>query len=187
MQQWAPRLRDDLGLSIEASNALATTIAEDVRALPEDLRRAVISSTPVALKERLDELIAFQSFMDIASAIPNRPALTRAQVIVQNYVCFVYLGDSCFRVLRRGAPTGSTVKRCCRFLTDNPVRAFRNAVAHGNWQYAPDFSGLIFWARKGDDRNQAPEQFQVSQNELNFWQSLARVTAYAAYVTLGAS
>ena len=187
MQQWAPRLRDDLGISVEASNTLATTIAEEVRSLPEDLREDVFLSTPVALKERLDELLAFQSFMDIVSAIPNRPPLTRAQVIVQNYVCFVYLGDSCFQVLRRRAPTGSTVKRCCRFLTDNPVRAFRNAVAHGNWQYAPDFSGLIFWARKGDNSNEVLEQFQVSQNELNFWQSLARVTAYAAYVTLGPS
>ncbi len=89
--------------------------------------------------------------MDMVGNIPNMPQLTRAQVIVQNYICFVYLGEACFQVLRREAPTGSTVKRCCRFLTDNPVRAFRNAVAHGNWKYTPEFSGLEFWARKGGD------------------------------------
>src|SRR5438874_2367044 len=33
MQRWAPRLRDDLGISIEASNALATSIAADIRVL----------------------------------------------------------------------------------------------------------------------------------------------------------
>jgi len=41
-----------------------------------------------------------------------------------------------------------------RYLTDDPVRAFRSVVAHGNWQYAPDFSALAYWARKGDDFRQ---------------------------------
>jgi len=187
MQPWAPRLRDDLGISIDASNALATSIAEDVCALPQDVRAAVLSSTPISLGQRLDELRAFQAFMDMASGIPDKPHLRRAQVIVQNYMCFVYLGDACFKVLRKGSPSGSTLNRCCRFLNDNPVRAFRNAVAHGNWSYTAGFHGLAFWARKGDDPNEAPAQFQVSQNDLNFWQSLARCTAYATYTTLEAS
>lgn len=184
MQTWAPRLRDDLGVSLGASQALATSIEEDVIGLPAEVRALVISATPVALRERLDELKAFQAFMDVASGSFGMPHVVRAQVIVQNYICFVYLGDACFRVLRREAPARSTVRRCCQFLTDNPVRAFRNAVAHGNWQYKPDFSGLVFWARKGDDPNEAPSRFEVSQNDMNFWQSLARCTAYAAYTTL---
>jgi hypothetical protein len=51
----------------------------------------------------------------------------------------------------------------------------------------PDYSGLVFWARKGDDPTQDPSRFEVSQNDLNFWQSLARCTAYAAFTTLDAS
>jgi hypothetical protein len=68
------------------------------------------------------------------------------------------------------APAGTVVKQSRRFLTDNPVRAFRNAVAHGNWQHKPDFCGLAFWARRGDDPMEALTEFEVSQNELNVWQ-----------------
>jgi hypothetical protein len=187
MQAWGPRLRDDLGVSPESSLALATSIAEDVRALSDGAREAVLAATLVPIRLRLEELSAFQAFMDTAANVPDMPQLTRAQVIVQNYVCFVYLGDACFRVLRREALAGSTLKRCCRFLTDNPVRAFRNAVAHGNWRYLDDFSGLVFWARKGDDPDEAPAQFTVSQRDLNFWQALSRCTAYAAYESLVAA
>jgi hypothetical protein len=187
MQAWGPRLRDDLGVAPEASVALATSIAADVRALPAGARISVLEATPVAIRHRVDELKAFQAFMDAAGNVPDTPYLTRAQVIIQNYVCFVYLGDACFRVLRREAPRGSTLKRCCRFLTDNPVRAFRNAVAHGNWRYLDDFSGLVFWARKGDDPGEPLAELTVSQNDLSFWQSLSRCTAYAAYTSLDAA
>lgn len=187
MQRWAPRLRDDLGVSVEASNALATSISSDVRVLSALARASLVSATPVPLKQRVDELVAFQAFMDTSASMKLTPPLTRAQVIVQNYVCFVYLGDACFRVLAQESAPGCTVRRCCRFLTDNPVRAFRNAMAHGNWAYKPDFSGLVFWARKGADPKEELSEFDVSQNELNFWQSLARCTAYAAYTTLEAS
>ena len=118
--------------------------------------------------------------MDEMSAMSHGPHLVRAQVVVQNYVCFVYLQESCFVALRRESPAGSTLRRCCSFLTNNRVRSFRNAVAHGNWEYRPDFSGLVYWARKDSDRDQLPTMFEVSQLELDFWQSLARCTAYAA-------
>jgi hypothetical protein len=186
MQQWAPRLRDDLGVSVAASLTLATSIAEDVRALSAEARAAVIASTPVSLRQRLDELAAFQIFMDDVATTRSRPHLVRAQVVIQNYVCFVYLGEACFKVLRHESQASSTLKRCCTYLTDNPVRAFRNAMAHGNWQYSPDFSGLIYWARKGSDPGEVLGEFEVSQLELDFWQSLARCTAYAAYTALEA-
>lgn len=186
MRTWSPRLRDDLGVSLEVSNALATAIASDVRGLSPKTRASLLSATPVPLKQRVEELVAFQAFMDAAASIKGVPSLTRAHVIVQNYVCFAYLGDACFRILAKASPSGCTVKRCCRFLTDNPVRAFHNSIAHGNWSYTPDFTGLVFWARKGADHREALSKFEVSQNELNFWQSL-RCTAYAAFTTLEAS
>jgi len=119
--------------------------------------------------------------MDLVHDNPGHPGLTRAQVIAQNYISFVYLGDACFKTIRKCAPTGSVTKRCCRFLTDNPVRAFRNAVAHANWKYKSDFSGLIFWSRKGNDPTEEPSRFEVSQVDLGFWQALARCVAYVAY------
>ncbi len=135
----------------------------------------------VGIPTRLEELNAFQAFMDQVSGNQLNPAFVRAQVITQNYVCFVYLGESCFKVLQKHTPSGSTTRKCCRFLTDNPVRAFRNAIAHANWRYNEDFTGLNFWARKGSDTNEPVVSFQVSQLELGFWQALARCVSYVAF------
>lgn len=186
MQQWGSRLRDDLGIPAVPSNTLATAIADEVRSLDPESKAAVVDSSPVPLRCRLDELAAFQRFMDETSSVRREPHTVRAQVVVQNYICFVYLGESCFLALRRGSPAGSTLRRCCEFLTDNPVRSFRNAVAHGNWRYNRDFSGLVFWARKGSGRDEPLVESEVSQLELDFWQSLARCTAYASFTVLAA-
>ena len=124
--------------------------------------------------------------MDLASTIPGKPAITRAQVIVQNYVCFVYLDEACFRALRKTSKPGSVTRRCCEYLTDNPIRAFRNAIAHSNWTYTPDFRGLVYWARKGSDPYEALFRFEVAQRELDFWQALSRGVAYAAYTSIEA-
>ena len=126
------------------------------------------AASRVPLWDRIEELTAFQKFMDNASAVHGRPEITRAQVIVQNYVCLF------------------TSKRpvCCKFLTDNPVRAFRNAIAHANWTYAPDFGRLVFWARKGANQNEPLSRFKVSQNDLDFCLKLSRGVAYAAYTVL---
>jgi hypothetical protein len=132
----------------------------------------------------MEELIAFQGFMDHVRELGDSPVVVRAQVVYQNYICFVYLGESCFNVLKKELPSSSTAKKCCKFLTDNPVRAFRNAVAHANWRYLPDFSGLEFWAQKGAEPNEPMVHFEVSQNDLGFWQAVARATAYAAFLSL---
>ena len=86
-------------------------------------------------------------------------------------------------MLRRELPSGSTTKRCCKFLTDNPVRPFRNAIAHSNRRYLSDFSGLKFWTKKGNDPDERPSKFVVAQAKLSFWQSLAKCTAYASYLS----
>ncbi len=185
MQRWATRLRDDLRIDPPESNRLATTIANEVAALPDESKRQARESSPFPLATRVEELVAFQGFMDqMRDSSVHGPVLVRSQVVYQNYICFVYLGESCFNVLKRVLPTGSTGKKCCKFLTDNPVRAFRNAVAHANWKYMPDFSGLEFWSRKGSDPGEALSRFEVSQQDLAFWQAVARATAYASFLTL---
>ena len=184
MRRYSPYLKDELRITPSESNALATTIAQEIHALPKDAIQAFLSDSYIQPNDRLDELVAFQSFMDFANANASskNPWLTRAQVITQNYIAFVYLGDACFKTLRNHTASNSVTKRCCKFLTDNPVRAFRNAVSHANWKYQPDFSGLIFRARKGSDPNEPLVQFEVSHSDLEFWQSLARCVAYVAYL-----
>jgi hypothetical protein len=178
-QGWYPRLRDDVGIGKEESAALATTIASEVGKLPKETLELAGEDSTILFKDRVDELTAFQRFMDYVRRAPAPdPAIVRAQVILQNYICFVYLGDSCFRTLRKLLPSESTAKKCCVFLTDNPVRAFRNAMAHGNWKYNVDFTGLTFWARKGSGSQEPMIRFEVSQLDLDFWQALARCVAY---------
>jgi hypothetical protein len=184
MTVWSERLVTELKIKEEDTNKLATIISSEVRWLPVEAKREIMQASPVAIKHRYEELLAFQSWMDIVHNSTNHPAITRAQVITQNYICFVYLNEACFSVLRQHLPHGSTSKKCCNYLINNPIRAFRNAIAHSNWCYNADFSGIIYWARKGSEKDEPLIEFEVSQEDLGFWQALARCTAYAAYENL---
>ncbi len=181
MQKWSIRLGNDLKIMPHETNRLTSTITKEVDALSAEAKRWVRDASLIPLAARIEELHAFQGWMDFVGQSNMHPVVVRAQVITEIYICFVYLGEACFNVLRRELPTGSATKKCCKFLTDNPVRAFRNAVAHSNWQYLPDFSGLEFWAKKGADHTVEPSRFVVLQEEFSFWQALARCTAYASY------
>ena len=184
LQQFGPFLRDQFNFSPDISNKLASTMATEIKCLPENVLNQIRNEDTIGLNSRLDEIVAFQAWMDIVREVPKYPAIIRAQVITQNYICFVYLGDTCFKILRKHADSKSVIKKCCEFLTDNPIRAFRNALAHGNWKYREDYRGIIFWARKGNKPDEPLSKFEVSQNDLGFWQALARCTAYVAFLTV---
>ena len=138
---FSSQLRTVVGLTDDEATKVATLIAAEVRFMEPPQRAAILAASPVPLYHRLEELSAFQAFMGIASRNRGNPPLTRAQVIVQNYVCFVYLSEACFFALRKNSKSASVTRRCCEFLTDNPIRAFRNAIAHSNWSYAPILRG----------------------------------------------
>ena len=184
MRYWSKRLVHDLNIDESESKKLATTISAQVRWLPQDAKLEIHNASPVDINKRYDELVAFQSWMDIVNSSPKHPAIVRAQVIVQNYICFVYLNETCFKVLKNYLPNGCTTKKCCNFLINNPVRAFRNAIAHSNWCYKDDFSGIRFWAKKGSDQAEPMVAWEVNQEDLSFWQALSRCVAYAAYENL---
>lgn len=184
MRMFVPELQSRVKLSPEVSKKLATNIAADVRFLSSEHKAAVRTASPVPLEDRLTELQAFQGWMDQAGQIKNNPFVTRAQLLTQSYICFVYLPEACFRILARVCASGSAAKKCSKFLSDNPIRAYRNAIAHANWTYKADFSGIVYWSRKGIDPNEPLERFEVTQDELAFWQSLSRCVAYAAFSNL---
>lgn len=184
MQAFSDRLTNEVKLTSEMATKLATTIAADVRFLSLEQKAEIRSASPVPLEDRLAELQAFQGWMDQAHTVRNNPFVTRAQVLSQSYICFVYLPEACFRVLAKVCPSGSATKKCAQFLSNNPVRAFRNAVAHANWTYRTDFGAIVYWARKGSDTDAPLERFEVEQIDLSFWQSLSRCVAYAAYSNL---
>jgi hypothetical protein len=186
LKAFSDRLTEEVRLQASETGKVATLIAAEVRFLEPGARAEVHAAGPVPLRDRLDELQTFQAWVDRASSVRGNTAVTRAQVITQDYVCFVYLGEACFRALRKTSKPGSVTRRCCEYLTDSPIRAFRNAIAHSNWTYAPDFSGLVYWARKGSDPAEALSRFEVGQHELGFWQALSRDVAYAAYTSIEA-
>lgn len=184
MQFFAARLTSEVKLTTAIAAKLATTIAAEVRFLPPEGKAEIRNASPVPLSDRLAELQAFQGWMDQARAIRDNPFVNRAQVLSQNYICFVYLPESCFRVLSKTCPSGSATKKCAQFLSNNPVRTFRNAIAHANWTYRSDFGALIYWSRKGNNPDDPLERFEVEQSDLAFWQALSRCVAYAAYSNL---
>ncbi|RJP75380.1 MAG: hypothetical protein C4532_00595 [Candidatus Abyssobacteria bacterium SURF_17] len=184
MQSFAAHLTSEVGLAPEIAVKLATTIAADVRFLSPEQKTEIRRASPVPLEDRLVEPQAFQGWMEQANTVRNNPFVTRAQVLSQIYICFVYLPEACFRILAGACPSGSAAKKCAQFLSNNPVRAFRNAIAHANWIYRADFGAIIYWARKGSDPNEPLDRFEVEQDSLSFWQALSRCVAYVAYSNL---
>ena len=106
----------------------------------------------------------------------------RALIIVQIYVCLVYLGDACFQIVEHAGDFNedSVLVRCSKYLTTGKRRKFRNAFVHANWQYNSDFSGLECWA----EEEGRPERFVISQEDINFRSALSRGVAYAIYEQL---
>lgn len=183
--RFASDLISQVGLTADESIKVATLIASEVRFLPPDIKTEISIASCVPLKNRLEELHAFQVWNDFSTDHKENPAVVRAQVIVQNYVCFTYLKDACFEVLSQRLPSESVTTRCAKFLCRDKVRDFRNAFSHSNWCYMPDYSGLECWVAEDSRKpNGAHRKFVVSQGEIDFWQALSRGTAYATYLQL---
>lgn len=183
MQIYATQLKSLVRLETAQLEQLATVIAEEIKSLPQSNKDDIFASSPIHPKDRLLELKAFQNWMDIARKRRD-PFLSRAQVITQSYICFVYLPESCFKILFKSCPSGSAARKCSKFLTNNPVRAYRNAIAHANWTYSQNCTGITYWAKKDSCDDETLIRFEVSDAELGFWQALSRCVAYVTYTTL---
>ena len=111
------RLCSDVGLNSDEASKVATLVGADIRFLSPEVKSEIKAASPVPISARLDELVAFQAWMDLASSIPKQPAITRTQVVVQKYVCFVYLKDACFEVVAKRAAPNSVAARCSNYLS----------------------------------------------------------------------
>lgn len=183
MANWAIRSSSDVGLKEECISKLATVLASEVRFLRANTKAEVAAASPVPIGQKLEELSAFQLWMDKVRGT-RHPPTTRAQFLAGNYICFIYMPESFFKAPAKAAAAQSALKRCATFLTDGRVRSFRNAIAHANWRYREDFGALIYWARKGADPSESLSEFEVGNEELQFWQSLSRCVGYVAALNL---
>jgi len=181
---WKNHLNREIKIPLEYCSCLASAIKNEINTLKPEEKSKLIDSNPIDLKIRIEELQAFQVMMETFNKMKPRPELVRTQVISQNYICFVYLKDTLFELLKKTMPTPSITKNCCKYLLNNPVRAFRNSIAHGNWKYKDDFSGIEFWAYKGDPNENPMDKWTVSHMDLSFWQALSRLIAYVTFLTL---
>jgi hypothetical protein len=186
MARWSRELVSEVRIPENQTSKLATQVASDVRFLPRDVKSEIASASPVGVKDRLQEMTAFQGWMDIVARMQPSPSpfVVRTQVITQNYFCFVYFPESCFGILSKKAAHGSVARQCAKFLTTDRIRAFRNAIAHANWTYRADFAAITYWARKGANPAEPLSTFEVVQQELAFWQALSRTVAYATFSNL---
>ena len=116
MRAWSNKLIAKLKIKEEETQKLASTISSEIRWLSKEAKSEIKASSPIDIKNRHEELLAFQNWMDIVHTSENHPAVIRAQVIVQNYICFVYLNESCFNVLRKHVSSGGACKKCCNFV-----------------------------------------------------------------------
>jgi hypothetical protein len=179
------RLVHEVGLTPDEASKVATLVAADIRFLSSEAKAAIKAASPVSISARIDELIVFQAWMDLQRSLPKHPIIVRAQVLVQNYVCFVYLKDACFEVISKQAAPKSVAARCARHLSRGAVRDFRNAFSHANWQYNSTYTGLECWVRRNArNRTESLKHFVVSQDDLTFWQALSRAVGYATYLQL---
>jgi hypothetical protein len=182
MREWRGLLIGSVGISSEASDHLATTIYRDI--IASDPADIFSLSDAISHAERFNELALFLNCIAERHLWKANALMNRAMLNLSNYMCFVYLGDACFVRLRKALPSVSTAGRCCRYLTDNPIRAFRNAIAHGNWRVS---EGVIhYWARKGESSNAPLSEFSVTENDREFWFFLAVCTGKSALAALSA-
>lgn len=178
----AQQLSKDLGLDPFSSRRLATKVYDEISELPSEGRDLLLRSSPVSPRDRLHQIeqsIAFNAACsrDIFERVPG---VAYAHTVTLCYISVVYLAEPLFDEMFKVLGPDSSGKKCAKYLRKNPIRAFRNALAHGHWRFRDDGSGIDFWARKGSTGNEPMVQWEVSQQDLVFWYSLARATGYAA-------
>jgi hypothetical protein len=116
MQQFSSFFVNEVKIPKDKTHKIASIIADEIIKIPAQSKKEIVDSisNPIPIQDRLNELKAFQGWMDIAHD-SRSPYITRAQVIVQNYVCFVYLGEACFKTLKQYLAPGSIAKNVVTF------------------------------------------------------------------------
>ena len=63
--------------------------------------------------------------------------------------------------------SGSVLKKCCKYLTDYPVRGLSHTMAHSTWRYADDYTGIVFHYYEDEQKTKRAD-YTVTQLELDF-------------------
>lgn len=182
LAKYGSKLCNDLRIDKVSSPRLATKIYDEISALPAGGRDLIVRSSPVPPRDRLHQIeqsIAFNAACG-PQIFARVPGVAYAHTITLCYISVVYLAESLFDAVHKALGPNSSGRKCAGYLRNNPVRAFRNALAHGHWRFRGDGSAIEFWARKGSAGSDPMVLWEVSQDDLVFWYGLSHATGYAA-------
>jgi hypothetical protein len=163
-----------LDVPVSANGHLPSSVYREVAALGEEAHNLLRVELAIPPETYLEEMTAFQGWMDLARANQTNPFIARAQVVTQLYFGFVWLRDSLLTPLSKIVPDGITTSILRFFGKDTDRWTLRNAVAHGRWKYASDFAGLECW-----DGIPPTKYLFVAADDLEAWQTLSRATIIA--------
>lgn len=176
-------LINNVRLSESQSIQVGTLVEKELENLSKTVIEQLVADNPVPIQARHDELFRFQLMMDfinesLASEKNLSPGLIGAQIVVQNYISFVYMQDNLFKILNKSIDSSSLVSKITEFLLTDKIRHFRNAISHGTWCYAEDYKGIKYWDWKDRKPNNGYDEYFVEHDELGFWQTLSRGFSY---------
>ena len=180
--QFKDKLERDFPNHKKYINEISTKIKKDLSYLGKEDILKIQNHSPVNLSDRIQELGRFDKLMHTVNKHSKNITGNQMACIItyRNYMMFVYLKDNCFEITKSLVKDGSLTKKICKKLTSEKIRSFRNAIAHGNFRLA-DRETIEFHASKSSKIANTMTKFIVTNDELQYWQELARITAYTIY------
>lgn len=193
--RYTSRIVQEVGIPYQAANELATTITREIDHCDSGLLAGIRMSSPLSVKSRLllfeeyftwtgciePQVRRFQKDPDMPFEIQHN-AVHKMLVLIQLYMNFVFAGDGLFEVLAKQGPSGSVMQKSARFIRNNPIRALRNAIAHGNWNLTT--SGSIRYWRKGSDPNEPLSKFEATAQDFTFYVTFTQCVAWSSLLAV---
>lgn len=198
ISRFEERLAREVGISPpDAARSLATAVHTELEELGDDFLDSIKDSSPLSPGMRLSLFHEYKlwrteiepSVQCPASDLPpenvKRSFGTVVILLPHLYFGFVFPGDSVFEVLSDHTRLGSAAHRCSTFLRSSERRAFRNAIAHGNWNLDWEAQNLKYFARIHKSSSDFAE-FTVSIADVRFWLELSQLCTWIPLLMTGA-
>ena len=163
----------EMGIHPRDLDKLATRIRDELLSLDSQILKDKFSASyPSALSVN-DQIVYNLTFSEkYFSLIYSDDSVNQTAVISANYLYFVYTQDSYLKAILTSAPKGGPSKVVAKFLTSGEVWRFRNAFAHGQWQYTGEGTLKDIEYRVGG--RPSGQLATITPQKLLFWHMLSK-------------